>query len=511
MAFNWEEYFLHGGEGYNPFDQQGFSYNAQNQAEAAAQSYDPSMGSFEDHINRSMPSTLGQMGQALGQDFMRMEGAQQFSQQQQAEGQGIMQDALSDYQASLQDMLGDFMSGMEGVESGTRDAMDVYNQATGSAIGDLMGEYNNLLDAGARTGDELRGYGQDMLDQAGGYYDEFEDRARRQERKMDRHVRQAESQFGVYASAMTGAMENSLNTVKRAADESWDNSLAIVTGQLSGLNENIASQKRALEMDPDMTPAQKASLSATLDRQGAQQAHAYGAQTAFAANATRTQNTMAIAAAEKGIADVNGFLANASTQLSTNLGGLMANTFQITNNLVSQGMQFAHDMTKSGYQMMAQGAMQEMSAQLEASGIMKHATDLKMMAADRTSQVDQWLSGTMAEAHKLLGGMEAAGAAAKLEGNFALADFTANMTVNPTSLASVMMSMLQVQMMGAEAGIDFSASTGLDWGSLVAGESPWQNFNVNLPGGTPGEIPSNFEMGFDPNQMTNLSQLGMMS
>ena len=508
--FNWDDFWTHGGSGWDPFNQQGLSYNAQQSAERAAQTYEPWMGDFGEHLNRSMPSLQGQMGQALGMDWQQMQAANEYSQGQQQEGLQTLQDALGQYDTNFSDFMSQIEDRMAGIESGSREAMGKYESGTQEAIDWLFGEAGTLLESGQRTGDELRGYGQEMLGESQELLDMFTDRARKTESRMEKHIRQARGTFGGFADAMLGAMQDSLATVEQASADFMDNSLAMAQGQIHGINTNLDSQKQMIQMNPDMNEAQKQAAVAGIDRQGAEQIHVTAAKTAFGINAQKYQNTMNIAAAEQGVAQVNGTLAQVSAGLETSLGSLLTQTMGITSDLLKSGGALAFGMKEKAFGMMAQGAMQEFSAQVQSSGIMKHAADMKFMQEDKLADWDQYIAGMSAENQKFLGSMWATQQANLLEGNTVLADYQANMTVNPTSIASVLMSLFQFQMMGLEAGIDFSTTNGLDFGAMMAGENPSQYFNVNFPGSGSGEIPSNWEAGFSDEQMQNLSELGML-
>ena len=507
--FDWMDDFYNYGGGNNPFDQPGFTFNPQGIANQAAQSYDPSSGqTFESYLNQQFPSVLGQMGQALGQDFEQMNLANQFSQQMQQEGLETLMGSLDDFRTDFGGFMEQLQGSMSDIEDSDRQALQDFSSGMEAAIADLLSGAGSMREAGQRTGDELREYGQSMLEGAEGISDEFISRAEEQERQLGVFMAEAREKFGEKADVMMRAAKDSLRTVKGAAASFIDNSMAMAQAQVAGINRSRQVEKDMIAMNPDMSEAQKASLSQTLDRQGAEQLQQIAAVTAFGINQNKYQNEMAIAGAEAAVAGVAGQVAQMTIGLEANLGQVMTNVFSITNQMVAQGISLEEGLKSEAYQMMGQGALQQFTADMQAAGFEAKAAELQAAQQSQELSFQQYMSASHSENQQFLASFFMQGQAALMQGDAMTAEYMANMTVNPVSMGSLLASLWQFQMMGMEAGIDFSSETGLDFGRMMEGLNPEQFYSLTMNNPNfSGEIPSSFEMGIPDQAMQNLQNL----
>ena len=307
---------------------------------------------------------------------------------------------------------------------------------------------------------------------------------------------------------MMRAAKDSLRTVKGAAASFIDNSMAMAQAQVAGINRSRQVEKDMIAMNPDMSEAQKASLSQTLDRQGAEQLQQIAAVTAFGINQNKYQNEMAIAGAEAAVAGVAGQVAQMTIGLEANLGQVMTNVFSITNQMVAQGISLEEGLKSEAYQMMGQGALQQFTADMQAAGFEAKAAELQAAQQSQELSFQQYMSASHSENQQFLASFFMQGQAALMQGDAMTAEYMANMTVNPVSMGSLLASLWQFQMMGMEAGIDFSSETGLDFGRMMEGLNPEQFYSLTMNNPNfSGEIPSSFEMGIPDQAMQNLQNL----
>lgn len=303
---------------------------------------DPGRGNILGGSNQPQVSPMNFSEQIWRTAFGDLKTTAEAEQQRQGSYMSAIDTALSSFDRVLMDQQ-NMMSRMEeGGEEAQALMQNAFESARGNKTGRLEDYLSQVMNYGSGVGkqaEELRNYAQDMASRGEVAKEQsfalgrehianVEKYTKRQQRKVDRYSSQAES-----------FVEKQVATAEKANNEFKVNTASAAASAMAGNQANLEAQRQVIEMDSNLSPAQRNSMISQAMSEWRASTQGLGAQVVNQQAMLDQTSDYQLAATYGSASKSYGEISQISTSANLGLANTMANAMNTASGLFTQGIE----------------------------------------------------------------------------------------------------------------------------------------------------------------------------